>query len=66
MTEVAAASPPSLQTPDGVDAVATFTLQQFGDFLRECAVVVDADELEIGLVDGLVIAAEAVIVSAIG
>ena len=41
-------------------------LQQFGDFVRERAVVVDADELEVGFIDGFVVAAEAVVVAAIG
>ena len=36
------------------------------DFLREGAVVIDADELEVGLKDGFIITAEAVVVSAIG
>ncbi len=36
------------------------------DFLRECAVVIDADELEVGLIDGFIVAAEAVVVAAIG
>ena len=41
-------------------------LQQFGDFMREGTVVIDADELEVGFIDGFIVAAEAVVVSAIG
>ena len=41
-------------------------LQQFGDFMREGAVVIDADELEVGFIDGFIVAAETVVVSAIG
>ena len=41
-------------------------LQQMSDFMREGTVVIDADEFEVGLIDGFVVAAEAVVVSTIG